>query len=315
MLGDLIFSINIALPIFLVMFVGHLLKRKKVVDENFIKMANQLVFNVALPVKLFTDVYHTSLNEALDVKFIIYIVAGIILSVAISWLLGLFLIKDQFQLGAFIQGSFRGNFVYVGLSLMENIIGSPGLKAPIAVAFAIPLYNILAVIVLTYTNRKNNSKISPKNILKDIIRNPLIIAVVLGVIATQVNFKIPTLFLKTMNYFEVIATPLALITIGATFNIKRLTKNLRVSLLASSLKLIIIPFIAVVLALMLGFAHEDVLLIYVLFGVPTATTSYIMTAVMNGDEVLSSDIIMITTLLSNITITLFTFAFRRLGMI
>lgn len=315
MLENFIFSISCALPIFNVMIIGYVLKIKGVVDGNFVKKANALVFNVALPIKLFNDVYQTSFQESFDPKFIIFIVSGTIMSVLFSWLLGLFLVKDKSQLGAFIHGAFRGNFLYIGLSLMENITGSIGLKAPLAIAFIIPLYNILAVIILSCTNSENKTKISVTNILLQIIKNPLIIAVILGVVASQIGIIIPTVAARTMSYFEAVATPLALIAIGASFSIEKSTANIKLSLIASFLKLVLIPLSMVSIAMLLGFNQEDVLLTYVLFGVPTATVSYVMTAAMNGDKDLSSNIIMITTLLSNLTMTLFIFVFKTLGII
>lgn len=319
MLENFIFSVSSALPIFLVMCVGYMLKVKKVIDEDFVKRANILVFNVALPIKLFNDVFKTSFKEYFDLKFILFIVSCTILSVVVTWVLGLFVIKEKSQLGAFVQGAFRGNFLYIGLSLMENITGTIGLKAPLVIAFIIPLYNILAVIILTYTNIHEGTKVSTRastiRILKNIASNPLIIAIILGSIASQIGIEIPTFAIRTMSYFEAVATPLALITIGASFSLGKATANLKVALLASLLKLVIIPLSVVSLAIILGFNNEDVLLIYLLFGVPTATVSYIMTAAMNGDKDLSSNIIMATTILSNFTMTLFIFFFKSIGLI
>ena len=315
MLENFIFSISSALPIFLVMCVGYILKCRKTIDEDFVKKANILVFNVALPIKLFNDVFKTSFNEYFDFKFIIFIVSCTILSVVVTWLIGLLLIKDKSQLGAFIHGAFRGNFLYIGLSLMENITGSIGLKAPLVIAFVIPLYNILAVIILTYTNIDKSLKVSSTKVFKNIASNPLIIAIIFGVIASQIGITIPTFAIRTMSYFEAVATPLALITIGASFSLRKATANLGASLLASLLKLVIIPLTAVSLAIFLGFNNEDVLLIYLLFGVPTATVSYIMTTAMNGDKDLSANIIMTTTILSNFTMTLFIFGFKTMGII
>lgn len=315
MLENLIFSVSSSFPIFLVMFIGQILKRKRVIDDDFIKKANILLFNVALPVKLFNEVFRTSFDQYFDLKFIIFIVSGTILSIAVAWITGFCLIKDKSKLGAFVHGTFRGNFLYLGLSLMENLTGSIGLKAPLVIVFIIPLYNVLAVIMLTCTNIDRDSKISVKEILKGIIRNPLIIAVILGTVASQIGFRIPVIATRTMSYLEVLATPLALITIGASFTLQKSTQNLKPIVLSSLLKLIIIPLCAVSLAMILGFNHEDVVLIYILFGVPTATMSYIMTAAMNGDKELAANIIMATTLLSNITLTLFIFVFKTMGIL
>jgi predicted permease len=315
MLSNFLFSLSAALPIFIIMCIGYILKKKNILDDHFIRNANVMIFNVALPVKLFDDVYGTALSEFFDVKFIGFIFAGIILTVVVSWGVGVLCLKDRAQHGAFIQGSFRGNFLYVGYSIMENLTGSIGVKAPLAVAVTIPLYNILAILILSFTKNCSSEKPDIRRVLITIARNPLIWGIILGVGATLLGIKIPDLAIKSMNYLKVIATPLALLTIGASFKMDQAAKNLGPALLASVMKLFIFPLIAVVLGIMTGFGNEDLLIIYVLFGVPTATVSFIVTSAMKGDQELAANIVMLTTILSVVSITLFIFTFKTLGMI
>ena len=315
MIDNFVFSLGAALPIFMVMCVGYLLKKKGLLDDHFIQKANQIIFHVALPVKLFDDVYGTALDAFFDPGFIVFIAAGIVLSVLAAWGAGVLLLKDPRQHGAFIQGAFRGNFLYVGYSIMENLTGRIGVKAPLAVAVSIPLYNVLAILVLSFTKNSAQSKPDLKSALGSILKNPLIWAIFLGVAATLLEIKLPLLALKTMNYFKVIATPLALLTIGASFQLSRAASSFWPALLASGLKLVVFPLAAVVLAALMGFSHEDLLVIYVLFGVPTATVSFIMTSALKGDQDLAANIIMMTTLLSVITMTLFVFSFKTIGIL
>ena len=143
----------------------------------------------------------------------------------------------------------------------------------------------------------------------------MIISIALGVIGSLINLPMPIAITRTMGYFNEIVTPLALITIGATFNIKKSTKNIKIALYASGLKLVLLPLIAVILAIFMGFEKEDIILIYILFGVPSAIVSYIMTTAMGGDSHLASNIIMMTTILSVFTMTMFVFVFKVIGFI
>lgn len=102
--------------------------------------------------------------------------------------------------------------------------------------------------------------------------------------------------------------------IGASFPPERLWENLGISLLASGLKLIVLPLLAVIAAVRLGFPSEALIVIYIVFGVPTAATSYVVANFLGGDKDLASSIIMLSTLLSVLTVTLFVFAFRTLGI-
>lgn len=313
MIDNFLFSLSSALPIFFVMIIGYYLKRRTIINDEFVKTANMFVFNVALPVKIFSDVYNTSIDEYFDIGFVLFVIVGIIVSVIISWITGALLVKDKNKLGAFIQGSFRGNFLYIGLSLMENVTGSIGLKAPLVIALIIPLYNILAIVVLSILEVDRKSVVDLKGIVKNIVGNPMIIAVVAGMVVSQLGVDLPLIMTRTMSYFEVVATPLALIAIGASFNFGNMKGNLKTALLASTVKLVVLPAVAVISAIALGFGHEDVFLIYILFGVPTATISYVVTVVMKGDHDLASNIIMVSTLLSNVSMTIYVFIFKSLG--
>lgn len=315
MVENFFFSISTALPIFLVMCIGYLMKYKKLIDNHFIKQANFMVFYVALPAKLFYDVSRTSIQEYFDIRFIIFVAVATVGGAVFSWIVGSFLIRDAHQLGAFAQGAFRGNFLYIGFSLMENILGRIALKGPLAVAIIVPLYNILSVIILTYAGKKKDSHIRLLNTLGDIAKNPLIIAITAGIGMSLLPVEMPLVMDRTIHYFASVATPLALIAIGASFSFRHISQNMMPALLASGIKLIILPFFAVVAAVFMGYSGEDIVLIYVLTGVPTATVSFIMAAAMNADQDLASNIIMISTLLSVLTMTFFVFAFRSTGII
>lgn len=315
MADNLIFSINTALPIFLVLLIGWALKTNKIIDDSFTQTANTLVFYIALPIKLFYDVSRTAFSETFDTALILFLIVITLGSVVISWVIGRICIKDPAQFGAFVHGCFRGNFLYIGFSLMENITGGIGPKAPIAAAFVIPMYNILAVVILTYAGPSTNPQKRVSNTLKSIFRNPLILAIGAGVAASLLSLEMPLFATRTMSYFSALTTPLALIAIGASFTFRESLHSVKPALLASGVKLILLPFFAVSLAWLAGFRGHDVVLVYILVGVPTATTSYIMTAAMKGDKDLASSIIMISTAFSVVTMTAFVFAFKSFGII
>jgi len=315
MLANFIFSLSVALPIFLIMLSGFILKRKNIIKQDFINAANFIVFYIALPLKLFNSVSQSSVADNFNLKFISFAIIGTTLSVIIIYIYSKFVIKEDSKVGAFIHGTFRGNFVYVGFSLLENVTGAVGPLASLVVAFVVPVYNVLAVLVLVLSNPDNKSKNQFKNSLKNIITNPFIIAIVLGIIASLVEFRFPTLLQNTANYFDVLATPLALLTIGATFRVDKLFVDIRPAVAATIFKLIINPTAAVLAAFIFGLGNQEIFLIYILFGVPTSISSAIITAAMGGDENLAASIVMMTTLGSVFSLTLFVFIFRAMGVV
>ncbi len=315
MLNNFLFSLNSALPIFFVLVAGFLLKRHGFIDEAFIKQANRLIFYIALPVKLFSDVGKTSFQGSFDLRFIAFIVIGTLISIPICAAGASVMVKDKSKKGAFVQGAFRGNFLYVGYSLLENIMGSVGSKAPIAFAFVVPMYNVLGIMILAYYSDSEDRNVDYRGIAKNIVTNPLILSIAAGVLFSLSGLKLPALADRSFSYFSSLVTPMALLMIGASFRPEKIRANLGTALWASSLKLVILPLLAVFAAYYLGFDHESLLVIYIVFGVPTAAVSYIISRIMNADSDLASGIIMLTTLLSNISMTLFIFAFKTLGII
>jgi predicted permease len=315
MLENLIFSINTALPIFLVMLIGWGLKYKRIINDSFIQTANTLVFFVALPIKLFYDVSQSTLVEAFDIRLILFLAGAMTGGAAVAWIIGKKIVQDPAQLGAFVHGAFRGNFLYIGFSLMENITGSIGTKTPIAVAFMVPLFNILAVVILTAARTEDRRRGYVRKAATAIIRNPLILAIMAGALVSFLPLEIPLVMTRAMSHISSLTTPLALIAIGASFVLKESIRCLKPVLFASGIKLVLLPLVTVWLALLAGFSGEDIILVYILFGVPTSTASYIMTAAMQGDRELAANIIMITTALSVVTMTAFVFAFKTIGII
>lgn len=315
MLDNFIFSLSVALPIFLVMLSGFILKKKNIIKQEFIKAANFIVFYIALPLKLFNSVSHSSIADNFDPKFIAFAIIGTTVSVILIYIYSKFIVKEESKVGAFIHGTFRGNFVYVGFSLLENVTGAVGPLASLVVAFVVPIYNVLAVLVLVLTNPDNKSKNQFKNAVKNIVTNPFIVAIALGIIASLVNFRFPPLLQNTANYFDVLATPLALLTIGATFRVDKLFVDIKPAVAATIFKLFINPVLAVLAAFAFGLGNQEIFLIYILFGVPTSISSAIITAAMGGDENLAASIVMMTTLGSVFSLTLFVFFFRAFSII
>ncbi len=315
MLDNLVFSIGIVLPIFLVMAIGYYAKSRKMLDKDFVTKANKLIFNVVLPLKLFGDVANTTFDGAFDIPFIAFAMLGTLLTALAGAGVSVLAVKEKFRRGAFAQGVYRGNFLYVGFSILENMTGTIGTAAPLLVAFVTPLYNAIAVVMLTMMGPEEDSKIDVRSILMSIVKNPLIIAIVLGLISSLSGMAYPLALTRTFKYCSCLATPLALIAIGASFSFGKLTQNFGVSALASALKLIVFPAIIMFSASALGFSTEQLMALFVLFAVPTAATSYIMVSVMGGDEDTATNIIMTTTVLSVFTITAFIFVFKSFALI
>ncbi len=312
---NLILILGLVSPVFLIIALGYLLKILHIINDSFVNLSSKIVFTVSLPALIFIEVSKISLSEVLDIKMLAFVYAGIIISFVLVWIISVPLIKDGRDRGAFIQGSFRGNYAIIGLALISNIFGSDKLgKASLLLAFIIPLYNILSVVALTVPNRKEKQLNTSKTLL-EIIKNPLIIAVLLAVPFSIYRWELPDVILTTVDYLAALSLPLALIGIGGFMNFNEIRKASFIAVLSTILKLIFIPLAACIIAYEMNFPAGDMGIIFIFFGCPTAIASFIMAEAMGSNGRLAGNIVLMTTLGSVITITIGLFLLKQNGLL
>lgn len=316
MLQNFLFSLNVSLPIFLLLALGWVIKRSNMLDDSFFSSASTLVFNVALPAKLFYDTATSDFSQ-FSPTFILVCMLGTTAFFLFSWATGALLLKKHPEkVGAFAHGAFRGNYVYIGFALMQNILGTSviPLSATLASAFVLPLYNVYAVILLTVTGR-TGKKIDVKNILLQIVKNPMILGIICGFPFALLHVELPFAITKSLSYMGNLCTPLALLVIGASIQFSEIAHDIGPILGACANKLVLQPVVMVAIGLLLGLSNEQLLVLFILFGVPAAANVYIVTRKMGGDAELASGIIVVSVLLSLLTMTAGIFILRTMGIV
>jgi len=304
------------MPVFLVMILGWWLKKKNFITNEFISIADKVVFKVALPVLVFQDIATADLTQDFDLKFVAFCFVSTCVFFGVIWLLAEIFIKDKNSIGSFVQGAFRGSAAILGVAFAENIYGDAGL-VPMMIVASIPLFNIFSVVVLmrSANSGEADKKKALKKTLKGIVTNPIIIGIFAGIPFAFLNIPIPVIINKGMTLVGNLATPLALLAIGGSFSTGAVLAKWKPTVVASVVKLIIIPAIFMPLAVYFGFRNEELIAILILTGAPTTVSSYIMAKNMNNDSVLASGIVVMTTLVSSVTITLIIFILKSLAYI
>ena len=311
----LLFSVNATLPIFLVMVVGWCLRRGKLVDGSFVDKLNSINYKITLPVLLFTDMAGADFFAVWDTKFVLFCFFATLLSFLLVWGLGWFLLRGKPLLGELVQGCYRSSAAVLGIALIQNIYGSATI-APLMILGSVPLYNVLAVCVLTFTDPENAGKPDLKRIGKaarGVLTNPLIIAIFLGFAASLLRLDLPKAADKTLGYFAQIATPLALLGLGAGFEGRKALSGWKLTLTASAIKLVGLGLIFVPIALAMGFRSEQLVGLFVMLCAPTTVSCYVMARNLNHEGVLTSSIVVATTLLSSVTLTGWIWLLRSFG--
>ena len=311
------YRINVTFPIFLVMVIGYFLKQIGMLNDNFVTVANRFNFKVTLPFMLFRDIAGVDIRAVFDLKYVLFCA---LVSTACFWMIWggvkLFL-KDQTMRGAFVQASFRSSAAVMGLAFIQNIYGTSAM-GPLMIVSAVPLYNIFSVIVLTFEG-ENASGVDGKQKIKEacigIAKNPIILGILAGLIVGLLGIEFPTIINKTVNSVAQMATPLALITIGAGFEGRKALAKIKPTIAASLIKLVIQPLIFLPVAVWMGFGGEKMIAILIMLASPTTPSCYIMAKSMNNDGVLTASVIVTTTLLAAFTLTGWIFILKSVGLI
>lgn len=335
-MDNLIFSLNATIPVFLMMVLGYILKRLKAVDEPFVQTLNSFNFKITLPVLLFRDIAESDFSAMWDTRYVLYCFFVTLFCIAAIWggtALFYFIRRafhsrcgsfpqttpgpnENVNTGEFVQASFRGSAAVLGVAFIQNIYGDSGM-APLMIIGTVPLYNIAAVLILSFT-RPDIGKLDKKTFLsalRGIVTNPIIIGIALGMAVSAAHIRFPSMIQKTVSSISSLATPLALIGLGAGFEGKKALKLLKPTFASSAIKLLLQPALFLPLAVRLGFTDAKLVAILIMLGAPTTVSCYIMAKNMGHDGTLTSSVVVMTTFLSAVTITLWLFILRSLALI
>lgn len=312
---NLIFSLNAAMPVFLLMLLGMVFKKAGWIDGHFAAEMNRFVFLVPLPVLVFRDLATVDFSEVWDGRFVIFCFTATILSILISAFISRFL-GDRSLRGEFIQASYRSSAALLGIAFIQNIYGASGL-APLMIIGSVPLYNIMAVIILSLSGPEEGGidrKIL-KQTVKGILRNPIILGIIAGIVWSVFQIPMPQILGKTLENIAAMATPMGLIAMGAAFDIRAASEKVGPAALAGIIKLIGFCALFLPAAIYLGFRREELVAILVMLGSATTVSCYVMAKNMGHEGVLTSSIVMLTTLCSSFTLTFWLFILKSLGML
>ena len=300
---NLMFCLNATGPIFLMMVFGLFLRKVGILDEDFANRMNKFVFKIPLPFLLFSDLASVDFSRVWNIKFIVFCFVVTLISITISTLVSC-LWRDKSIRGEFIQASYRSSAALLGIAFIQNIYGNAGM-APVMIIGSVPLYNVMAVIVLSFFKPGH----------KGIVTNPIILGIVAGLLWSAIGLPFAGIPAKAVTSIGNMATPMGLMAMGATFDLKKASAKAKPAFAATFIKLV--GFVAVFLpiAVAFGFRDSELIAILVMLGSATTVSCFVMARNMGHEGVISSTTIMLTTLLSAFTLTLWLYIIKSLGLV
>lgn len=309
---NLMISANAVLPMCLIMALGYGTRRLGWIRREEIFAINKIAFRIFLPCLLYYNVYCSDLSGSFDPLLMAYAVGGVLLTFGLS--LGYTLLTEKLpeRRGVMIQGMFRSNYVIMGIPVATALLGADQLgTVSILIAVVVPLFNMLAVVVLEVFR---GQKPKPLHILGQIVKNPLVIASALGILTLAAGIRLPHILERTIQNVSAIASPLQLFLLGAFFQFSGLKTYRRELVTVSAAKLIVSPGLFLGLGALLGFRGVAFVSLIGIFASPTAVNSFTMAQQMGGDAELAGDIVVTTSAVSILTMFLWVFLFKSLGM-
>ena len=297
---NLMFCLNATGPIFLMMVFGLFLRKVGILDEDFANRMNKFVFKIPLPFLLFSDLAAVDFSRVWNIKFIVFCFVVTLISITISTLVSC-LWRDKSIRGEFIQASYRSSAALLGIAFIQNIYGNAGM-APVMIIGSVPLYNVMAVIVLSFFKPGQ-------------VTNPIILGIVAGLLWSAIGLPYAGIPAKAVTSIGNMATPMGLMAMGATFDLKKASAKAKPAFAATFIKLV--GFVAVFLpiAVAFGFRDSELIAILVMLGSATTVSCFVMARNMGHEGVISSTTIMLTTLLSAFTLTLWLYIIKSLGLV
>ena len=331
----LLFAINAIMPIILLILLGYVLKRISLLDEQWFKKGNKMIFRVCLPAMLFINVYNIESFSKINWTAVLYSELAIVVLFLIGILLAVLFVPDEKQKGVVVQSVFRSNFGIIGLPLAKALGGAEGVGiAAVLSAFSIPTFNVFATIAMTMFLKDKSGKVDVKGMIKKIVTNPLNIGVAIGLIVLAIRSFIPVntdgqlvfslkkslpLVYKTVNNVSQICSPLALIILGGLFEFSAIQGRKKPIVIGTAARIFIAPLLGVGAVILLtkytGFQMDRAAYpaLLALFGSPMAVSSAVMAQEMDNDGVLAGQLVVWTSFFSIITLFVFILALRTLG--
>ncbi len=310
---NFIIAFNAVMPLMIYLIVGRVIMYYGWMSQRSLQELNQLIFNLLLPINLFMNIYQTDLTTAFRMDVFIYAILMSLFIFVLFTVIIHFIEKDPAKQGVMLQGSFRSNFVLFGLPIAVSLLNGRDIgMTTILIAVLVPLNNVLSIVALNIYNQRN---FNFKNLALSVLKNKMFIATMIGIVFRLIGLSIPVFLEKAMTGLSGSITPLALVIMGATFNISTLNHSIKQLTFTVASKLILVPIIGIGGALLLGFTGENLIPLIIFFGGPVAVSSYPMAQAMGGDGDLANQAVVFSTFFSMFTLIAWIALAANLGVL
>jgi len=305
-------ALNAVMPFFIYIAFGYLVRTIGIADESFLKKLNQMVFKVFFPIMMFCNLYTVNPGEGFHGRLIATALLSLMVVIGISVLIVPHIVRENPRRGVVIQALYRSNVALFMIPLTASLYGeSSQALATMLLAFMVPLYNVMAVIILEVYR---NGDINPVALLKNIIKNPMICGAAAGFLCFLLKIKIPACVMKPLQQYSDLCTPLGMFVLGGTLKFSRFRTDLRCVTTTLAVKMVVIPAVMLGVGFAMGFSPVERFNLLAIYATPVAASSYPMAQSMGGDGDLAGELVVMSTLFSVVTLFWWIYGLDSLGL-
>jgi len=287
------------LPVFLIIICGYGLKKSKFPGDNFWPGAEQIVYYILFPALLFSSSAGASWEFFSVASMVWAILATMFVMSGLLLLLRPRLTKKDASFTSIFQGSIRFTS-YIGLAAAFSLFGDEGLYlAAVLITVLIPLVNVLSVMVLV---RYGGQKGGWYWIFTTVIKNPLIIACLAGMLVNLLGWQLPVIVENMTTILGRGSLPLGLLAVGSSLDFSSIKKTGLEIVYACLLKLILLPLLMWLTCTLLGVDNLSTAIAVLFAALPGSPLSYVLAKQLGGDTKLMSSIIAVQTGVSMISL-------------
>lgn len=309
---NLIISLNAVMPFIIYIGYGYILKSFGAVEPEFMKKVNSMLFTAFFPFLLFNNLYKTGEIE-FGGKLLWATLAIICGAILVSVFFTIKYVKDPAKRPVIVQAVFRSNFLLFAVPLAESIFGDEAVSvASLLVSVIVPFFNISTILLFEFFR---GGKVKLSRLIIKVMKNPLIIGAVTGIAFVLLGIKLPRFAEKSIANFSALTTPLACFILGTQLELSSVKNNLKYILPTLFTKLVILPFIALFIAMKIGLSPAERFVMFSVFATPVATSSFPMARNMGGDGTLAGELVVTSTVGAVITLFVWIFAMGSAGIL
>ena len=306
-------ALSAVLPLFVLLALGVFLRKVGMLDKHTLDKMNVFGFKILLSVSLYYNIVTADIKKVFDGKLLLYALAAQVVVLVISLLVALPTEKPKKRRGALAHGIFHTNFVIFGTLIGTALCGEGNLGSiSLLIATVVPMQNVLSVILLELF--RENSELSFHKVFGGVIKNPYVIAALLGFASQLLPFKLPGVALNIIRDIGRCGTPIALIVMGGLFNFGAIRSNVKPIVVGVLARLVLVPVIMIPVSVALGFRGAAMVGLMCIFIAPCATTSFNLASAMDSDADLAAQLVVFTSLCSLATIFCWIYALSSLGL-